>query len=108
MHNVQPQLIGPPAGVRLAPPCTAGLTAGPDKGHLASVVMTPPLVNCNLLPDPREDPGNHSLRLTKTECKDARTVGLMNHIGGQLDLALIALPYDTANLLAEPLFDGEL
>jgi hypothetical protein len=32
----------------------------------------------------------------------------MNHIGGQLDLALIALPYDTANLLAESLFDDEL
>jgi LysR family hydrogen peroxide-inducible transcriptional activator len=28
--------------------------------------------------------------------------------GGQLDLALIALPYDTANLLVEPLFDDEL
>jgi len=28
--------------------------------------------------------------------------------GGQLDMALIALPYDTANLLVEPLFDDEL
>lgn len=37
------------------------------------------------------------------------TANLLLRLGdGQLDFALIALPYDTANLLVEPLFDDDL
>jgi LysR family transcriptional regulator, hydrogen peroxide-inducible genes activator len=37
------------------------------------------------------------------------TAGLLSRLeDGQLDFALIALPYDTANALVEPLFDDEL
>lgn len=37
------------------------------------------------------------------------TANLLSRIeAGQLDFALIALPYDTANLLVEPLFDDDL
>jgi LysR family hydrogen peroxide-inducible transcriptional activator len=37
------------------------------------------------------------------------TANLLTRLeGGQLDFALIALPYDTANLLVEPLFDDDL
>lgn len=37
------------------------------------------------------------------------TANLLSRLGnGQLDFALIALPYDTMNLLVEPLFDDEL
>jgi LysR family hydrogen peroxide-inducible transcriptional activator len=37
------------------------------------------------------------------------TAGLLSRLdGGQLDFALIALPYETGNLLVEPLFDDDL
>jgi DNA-binding transcriptional LysR family regulator len=58
----------------------------------------------------------HCLRLLRERYPDLRlalredlTANLLLRMeDGQLDFALIALPYDTANLLVEPLFDDEL
>lgn len=47
-----------------------------------------------------------SLRLALREDLTARLLARLE--GGQLDFALIALPYDTAHLLVEPLFDDAL
>jgi LysR family hydrogen peroxide-inducible transcriptional activator len=58
----------------------------------------------------------HCLRLLRERYPDLRlalredlTANLLLRMeDGQLDFALIALPYDTANLLVEPLFDDDL
>ncbi len=58
----------------------------------------------------------HSLQLLRQRYPELRlalredlTADLLLRLGdGQLDFALIALPYDTANLLVEPLFDDDL
>ncbi|MBI5912498.1 MAG: LysR family transcriptional regulator [Betaproteobacteria bacterium] len=47
-----------------------------------------------------------ALRLALREDLTASLLLRLEH--GQLDFALIALPYDTANLLVEPLFDDDL
>ena len=44
-----------------------------------------------------------------TPVREDLTASLLSRIeGGKLDFVLIALPYDTANLLVEPLFDDNL
>ncbi|MEO8409222.1 MAG: LysR substrate-binding domain-containing protein [Propionivibrio sp.] len=48
----------------------------------------------------------NSRRLTQREDLTAKLLARLD--GGQLDFALIALPYETANLLAETLFDEPL
>jgi LysR family transcriptional regulator, hydrogen peroxide-inducible genes activator len=58
----------------------------------------------------------HSLQLLRERyptlhlaLREDVTVNLLSRLeDGQLDLALIALPYDTANLMVKPLFDDEL
>jgi LysR family transcriptional regulator, hydrogen peroxide-inducible genes activator len=44
-----------------------------------------------------------------TPVREDLTANLLSRLeSGKLDFVLIALPYDTANLLVEPLFDDNL
>ena len=78
----------------------------PMAGHLrlGAIPTIAPFVLPHALQLLRERYPNLHLAL-----REDLTANLLSRLGdGQLDFALIALPYDTMNLLVEPLFDDEL
>ena len=107
-----------PIGHEIADRARALLAATQDMVDRAASMQAPmhaelrlgiiPTVAPFLLPRalPRLRAAYPDLRLTLREDLTAHLLARLND--GQLDFALIALPYETGNLLVEPLFDDEL
>jgi LysR family hydrogen peroxide-inducible transcriptional activator len=107
-----------PTGLEVATRARAILTAAQDLLEIAAESRQPmtgvlrlgviPTIAPFLLP-PTLDLLRDLHPNLRLSLREDLTGNLLSRLdGGQLDLALIALPYDTANLLVEPLFDDEL
>ena len=107
-----------PLGLEVVKRARAILAATPDLVEVAAGAGKPMtgLLRLGVIPTIAPFLLPHSLQLLRQRYPELRlalredlTADLLSRPGdGQLDFALIALPYDTANLLLEPLFDEDL
>ncbi len=107
-----------PTGLEVVKRARAILTATQDLVEIASGAGKPMtgLLRLGVIPTIAPFLLPHSLQVLRERYPELRlalredlTADLLLRLGdGQLDFALIALPYDTANLLVEPLFDDDL
>ena len=107
-----------PIGLEVVNRARTILAATQDLAEIAAGTGTPMtgLLRLGVIPTIAPFLLPHSLQVLRERYPDLRlalredlTADLLLRLGdGQLDFALIALPYDTANLLVEPLFDDEL
>ncbi len=107
-----------PTGLEVVKRARAILTATQDLVEVASGAGKPMtgLLRLGVIPTIAPFLLPHSLRVLRERYPGLRlalredlTADLLLRLGdGQLDFALIALPYDTANLLVEALFDDDL
>ena len=107
-----------PTGQALVEPARAIVTATQDLAELTVNVTEPMtgLLRLGVIPTIAPFLLPSSLRLLRERYPNLRlalredlTASLLSRVkAGQLDFALIALPFDVANLLVEPLFDDDL
>ncbi len=107
-----------PLGIEVANRARSLLTAAQDMAGLAAGTTEPMtgLLRLGVIPTIAPFLLPHALQALrkrypnlKLALREDLTGNLLTRLeAGQLDFALIALPFDTANLLVEPLFDDEL